>query len=476
VPHVASEPKTHPLKPLQPHTARSAPDRVPTTPFGSLLDDGAPGAAGRALPSDDNAARSERPDRAAAPARAKTSKAEKTGDNDRPDKPKSADPKSGEAKSDDAKSADTKPTDTKSADAKSDEPQANMTDKPAGDSTATEDGKEAAETKTTDLAAGIDVSITLADGKPAGGPIPAVVAAAPAADPIATITPADAVATVLAPAPGAAAQTAPAAENAALVVAATAKPAALTSPHADAGKAADKSKPAAKTELLPHAGGKPQAATVDADTDANAQARGEGPAKDNRAASAHAPGALAIENNAAAPKAGADTAQLIVLTAPSHNTAPTPASLAATPQLAPQAVPVPLAGVALEITNKARAGTNHFEIRLDPPELGRIEVRLDVDRDGNVTSRMIADRIDTLDLLRRDASGLERALQDAGLKTTGNSLQFSLRDHSTGREQTHGGADTARLAAEDETLAAIEPAPIDYSRLTGHSGGLDIRV
>jgi flagellar hook-length control protein FliK len=72
-----------------------------------------------------------------------------------------------------------------------------------------------------------------------------------------------------------------------------------------------------------------------------------------------------------------------------------------------------------------------------PPELGRIEVRLAVDRDGHTTTSLIADHSDTLDLLRRDASGLERALQDAGLKTADNSLQFSLRDQSTGQQQSN---------------------------------------
>jgi len=69
--------------------------------------------------------------------------------------------------------------------------------------------------------------------------------------------------------------------------------------------------------------------------------------------------------------------------------------------------------LAIEIAGKAFAGKNRFEIRLDPPELGRIEVRIDVDHDGNVTSRLTVDRADTYDLLRRDAAGLERALQDA---------------------------------------------------------------
>ena len=144
--------------------------------------------------------------------------------------------------------------------------------------------------------------------------------------------------------------------------------------------------------------------------------------------------------------------------------------------MAPQAAAVPLAGIAIEIAGRALAGKNHFDIRLDPPELGRIEVRLDVDRDGNVTSRMIADRSDTLDLLRRDASGLDRALQDAGLKTADNSLQFSLLDHSTGQEQAKSGANTARLVVEDNTLTPIHTTQRGYSRLAGQGSGIDIHV
>ena len=125
----------------------------------------------------------------------------------------------------------------------------------------------------------------------------------------------------------------------------------------------------------------------------------------------------------------------------------------------------------------ALAGKNHFEIRLDPPELGRIEVRIDVDRDGHVTSRLIADRSDTLDLLRRDASGLERALQDAGLKTTDNGLQFSLRDQTTGRQQSNMPAPPiAQIVVNDSSLSINDATQRNYSRLAVLRGGIDIRV
>ncbi len=52
------------------------------------------------------------------------------------------------------------------------------------------------------------------------------------------------------------------------------------------------------------------------------------------------------------------------------------------------AAAVPIAGLTVAIAARAQAGSNQFDIRLDPPELGRIDVRLDVGRDGQVTTHM----------------------------------------------------------------------------------------
>ena len=90
------------------------------------------------------------------------------------------------------------------------------------------------------------------------------------------------------------------------------------------------------------------------------------------------------------------------------------------------------------------------------------------------TSRLTVDRADTYDLLRRDAAGLERALQDAGLKTADNGLQFSLRDQSANQQQANSG-DTAQLVVQDDTLPT-DVTPQIYNRLAGQGGGLDIRV
>jgi flagellar hook-length control protein FliK len=243
----------------------------------------------------------------------------------------------------------------------------------------------------------------------------------------------------------------------------------LLSAQADTDAAAGGAKIAAKPVTPAHDDAKP---ADTGDTQATAPTSGEHAKLDAQlAASAASPTVTA--------KPDGDATQQLAMNTPVQNTAPSAATDAAAPAqpLAQAQVPqaVPLAGVAIEIAGNAAAGKNHFDIRLDPPELGRIEVRLDVGRDGSITSHVIADRKDTLDLLQRDASGLQRAFEDAGLKTSDNGMQFSLRDQSGGQGQNSSNANSAApLVVEDDT--PIVPLTINYSRLADARGGLDIRV
>ena len=109
------------------------------------------------------------------------------------------------------------------------------------------------------------------------------------------------------------------------------------------------------------------------------------------------------------------------------NSAATQAATATSTTAAPT---VPVSGLPIAIAARALAGSNQFDIRLDPPELGRIDVRLDVDANGQVTSHVTVDRPETLTLLQSQQPQLERALEQAGLKTADNGMQFTLRDQS----------------------------------------------
>ncbi len=129
--------------------------------------------------------------------------------------------------------------------------------------------------------------------------------------------------------------------------------------------------------------------------------------------------------------------------------------------------------IALAIVRQLEAGVSRFEIRLDPPELGRIDVKMSLRADGHVSAQLTADRPDTLELLQRDARVLQRALSDAGLTMDSGSLSFGLRDRG-GRQvfdQDEASPSIAAVDAEDETaealaygiplLASLEPGRVD---------------
>ena len=189
------------------------------------------------------------------------------------------------------------------------------------------------------------------------------------------------------------------------------------------------------------------------------------------------PDAAAVkpDDTALATKPNIDpSVQIAQLAVPAHAAS----TQAATPQALPvsAAQPIPVNAIAVEIAAQARAGNSRFEIRLDPPELGRIDVRLDVDHEGNVKSRLVIERADTYDLLRRDQSTLERALQQAGLKTSDNALEFSLRDQGFAQQRDADDQPRGTRAMIHEAEVAPSEAANGYARLLSARGGIDIRV
>jgi flagellar hook-length control protein FliK len=186
--------------------------------------------------------------------------------------------------------------------------------------------------------------------------------------------------------------------------------------------------------------------------------------------------ATAVAADIAASTTAAAAASPGISTTPAQPQPATPAHLQAQLQTgADTSTAVPLSGVAVEIATQATAGKRQFEIRLDPPELGRIDVKLDIDKNGNTTTRLVVERTDTLDLLKRDSQQLERALQQAGLKTSDNGLEFSLRQQSA-QSDDQGSSKATTLVVPDEDAAPLPVQRQGYGRLLGMSGGLDIRV
>lgn len=93
--------------------------------------------------------------------------------------------------------------------------------------------------------------------------------------------------------------------------------------------------------------------------------------------------------------------------------------------------------VAVNLQKMAVKGKNqNFIIQMEPPELGRVEVRMNIGKDKNVKATLIAEKPETFLMLQRDAQVLERALQEIGLDT-GDGLSFELANQD--QEFSHNG-------------------------------------
>ena len=95
----------------------------------------------------------------------------------------------------------------------------------------------------------------------------------------------------------------------------------------------------------------------------------------------------------------------------------------------------------------SKAGTNgqdtDIALRLDPPDLGRVDVKMTFGKDKTVKAVVTAEKPETFMMLQRDAQVLERALQEAGLDTDGG-LSFELAENGFDFDQQNqrgGGHD-----------------------------------
>jgi flagellar hook-length control protein FliK len=207
------------------------------------------------------------------------------------------------------------------------------------------------------------------------------------------------------------------------------------------------------------------------------------PADSGRGAVPSAEPSAASSSNTAASLSGgqgAGATKADVAGLPNFGFIASPATTAATQTAAASgatlATAVPIAGLAVAISARALAGFNQFEIKLAPPELGRIVAQLGIDGNGQVSLHMTVQHSDTLQLLQSQQPQLQSALEQAGLKPAANGLQFTLGDQSfAGQNNGSGSQPTpAQLVIPEPDLAPLAATQI-YTR-TGVGSGIDIRV
>ncbi|MGK6356701.1 flagellar hook-length control protein FliK [Sphingomonas sp. DT-207] len=119
----------------------------------------------------------------------------------------------------------------------------------------------------------------------------------------------------------------------------------------------------------------------------------------------------------------------------------------------------------VEIARKIQSGEETLRVRLNPVELGRIEVTLAFDDRGNLQATMRTESAQALDLLRQDVPELARTLDQAGVRADAQSFRFESRagdgggsqssPHQQRGNQQHASAEQGDFETDDQPYRAI---------------------
>jgi len=145
-----------------------------------------------------------------------------------------------------------------------------------------------------------------------------------------------------------------------------------------------------------------------------------------------------------------------------------PASAASVPPAPDRSPAGQIAPVMVSLASSG-AGTHRLVMRLDPPDLGRLEISIVRTPDTGTRVEITAERPTTLALLHQDAPALHQALSDAGVPVDGRSLTMQLGQSGFQSPAGYGGGNgepgARRFAAWSggggalETLSDPSPFP-----------------
>jgi flagellar hook-length control protein FliK len=111
------------------------------------------------------------------------------------------------------------------------------------------------------------------------------------------------------------------------------------------------------------------------------------------------------------------------------------------PQGAAQAV----AAVIDKYVKDEKTGAQSISLRLDPAELGRMDVRMEYKKGDPLKVHLVVEKADTMNMFLRDQQALENALNQAGIKSENVSLSFEHNqgafEHAMNEHTSHGKSD-----------------------------------
>lgn len=126
--------------------------------------------------------------------------------------------------------------------------------------------------------------------------------------------------------------------------------------------------------------------------------------------------------------------------------------------------------IKVNITQSAIKGVDKIEIKLKPAELGHLEIKMQISKDGRLQAHIVASDANTMELLQKDLSILKQAFDNAGFQTEDGSFSFSYRgDEQNNNERERLRTFIGEVITQD---VAEETAANDYIGVDG----VNIRV
>ncbi|MFO1242378.1 MAG: flagellar hook-length control protein FliK [Rickettsiales bacterium] len=142
--------------------------------------------------------------------------------------------------------------------------------------------------------------------------------------------------------------------------------------------------------------------------------------------------------------------------------------------------------VLVNIKHAIHDQNDRIRIQLSPHDLGSVDITLTLKGDEVTQIRILAEKSETLDMLRHDRGFLERSLQESGLKADSGGLQFGLKgDQSANAQfsqgQSNGGRRYQPFQGDGAAGGEDEATPLAWQEVGGTdvliaSTGINIRV
>lgn len=135
--------------------------------------------------------------------------------------------------------------------------------------------------------------------------------------------------------------------------------------------------------------------------------------------------------------------------------------------------------VAAQILRKLEGRSTRFEMALLPEELGRVDIKLDIDSEGRLAARLAFDNPAAATDLRGRADELRRQLEAQGFHLAEDAFEFTERDsgsHRFDRGHDPRGGQARAFASAARLNAEIDAAPPCWVALSLSPSGVDLKV